>query len=116
MIRILKENNTIENMSNEEIQQLFNEQKNRINSLVKTQIDTIIEKLYKYTDAITNMIIKDEISNYYLDKNDLIIVDDSDDFEDRMEEIKEILSLSNLTDDRIDSDINDIIVKIISKD
>ena len=116
MIRILKENNTIENMSNEEIQQLFNEQKNRINILVKTKIDTITETLYRYTDAITNMIIKDEISNYYFDKDDLIIVDDSDDFEDRMEEIKEILKLSNLTDDRINSNINDIIVKVISGD
>jgi hypothetical protein len=100
-------------MSNKQIQQLYDTQKSRINRLVQVKIDMILEKLPKYVDNITMDIIKDIIPSYYFDRDNLIIIDDSEDFEDRIEEIKDVVRLKDTSDDAINDDIDDIISKII---
>ena len=115
MIQIIKEeNSSIENMTDAQIQELYDKQKSRIEDLVQLKIDIILEKLPKYKEAIVKEVIRDAIPNYYFDKDDLVIVSDSDDFEDRMEEIKDIMRLQDSTDDIINNDIDDIIEKIIT--
>lgn len=115
MIQIIKEeNSSIENMTDAQIQELYNKQKSRIENLVQLKIDILLEKLPKYKEAIVKEVIRDAIPNYYFDKNgELEIVADSDDFEDRMEEIKDIMRLQDSADDVINNDIDDIIEKII---
>lgn len=114
MIRILKEAN-IENLDDNQIQELYDIQKSRIGDKVESAIDLLLEKLPKYKDAIVKEIIRDYIPNYYFDKNDnLIVVDKGDDFEDRIDEIKSIKYLQDQEDDILDSEITEIINKIIS--
>lgn len=116
MIRILKESDN-ERLTDEEIQKLYDEQKMRINNKVQSIVDIIIEKLPKFIDNISDSILKDYISSYYIDdNNDIIIIGETDDFEERMQEIKEIKQLQNASDSIIESDINDIIEKIITNE
>lgn len=114
MIRILKENDNIENMTDEQIQQMYDEQKIRIDKLVQSKIDDIVKNFPKYKESIVKEIITDTVSSFYFDNDDLVIVAKTDDFEDRMYEIKEIMSLRDLSDDYIESDIDDIIIRIMS--
>lgn len=125
MIKILSESNNT-NLTNEQIQAKYDEQLTRIKSLTQTQIDNIVEKLYKSKDAITNQLIRDFISSYYFTKNnnlDIIEVDNNADLEDkesmitdRNNEIAEINILANTTDDSLLYDINEIISKMVSND
>lgn len=116
MIRILKENDIvdIEHLSDKQIQDMYDEQESRIQIFVDTAIDNIIQSLPKYVEAIKSEIIKEYIPSYYFDKNgELEIVTDSDDFEDRMEEIKDIIKLKNTSDSLLTDDLNNIIKRII---
>lgn len=115
MIRILKEaDESIEHLSDEQIEELYATQKSRMNDKVESVIDLLLEKLPKYKEAIVKEILRDYIPNYFFDKNDnLIVVGKDDDFEDRIEEIKSIKHLENKNDEIIESEIEEIIKKII---
>lgn len=115
MIRILNEaDESIENLSDEQIEELYNVQKSRITDKVESAIDLFLEKLPKYKEAIVKELIRDYIPSYYFDKNDnLEVVGQGDDFEDRIDEIKSIKYLQDRTDDTIESEIQDIIGKIL---
>lgn len=125
MIKILSESNNLD-LTNEQIQAKYNEQLSRIKLLAQTQIDIIVEKLYKSKDAIVNQLIRDYISSYYLQKDnslDIIEVDNETDLDDkesmitdRNNEIAEINILANTTDDSLLYDINEIISKMVSND
>lgn len=125
MIKILSESNNVD-LTNEQIQTKYDEQLSRIKLLAQTQIDVIVEKLYKSKDAIVNQLIRDYISSYYLQKDnslDIIEVDNEADLEDkesmttdRNNEIAEINILADTTDDSLLYDINEIISKMVSND
>lgn len=125
MIKILSESNNID-LINEQIQAKYDEQLSRIKLLTQTQIDIIVENLYKSKDAIINQLIRDYISSYYLQKDnslDIIEVDNEADLDDkesmitdRNNEIAEINILADTTDDSLLYDINEIISKIVSND
>ena len=116
MIRILKEMNdsmdSFENISDEQIESIYNRQKIRIRNMVESKIDLILEKLSRYKDAITKGIINEYISSYYL-QNDTLDIVGQDDLEERIEQIKEIIKLQNTSDDSLEIDINDFIEKIL---
>lgn len=115
MIRILKEaDESIENLTDEQIEELYIAQKSRIMTKVESIIDILLEKLPKYKEAIVKEILRDYIPNYFFDKNDkLIVVDKDNDFEDRIDEINSIKYLQNKDDEVIESEIEEIIEKII---
>lgn len=118
MIRILKEVDVSnENLTDNQIQNLYDTQKNRIIDKTQVVIDMIVEKLSKYKESIVNEVMTEYISSIYFDNNhELIIVSDDDDIEDRIEEIKDINKLSNISDESVENEINDIIKKILFND
>ena len=115
MIRILNEaDNSIEHMSDEQIRNMYDIQKLRVEEKVQLVIDKILEKLPKYKDSIVKELIQDYIPSYYFDNDELVIVNQNDDFEDRMNEIKYTNKLQDTNDDILESEIKEIIVKILN--
>ena len=113
MIKIIRENVTKE-LSDKEIEKLYEEIFIKCEKTINFHIDSLIEKLNNVKENAVKTYIRHELGSWNFDKNDNLEIPNAEEYiEDRNDLIDALNRVSNASDEDIIDDIDYILESII---